>query len=59
MSSMEEVTAAEERVNAAKEALLTYVERREAIDREQHQRLMAKVKRAEAELLRAIAELGE
>ena len=59
MSSMEEVTAAEERVNAAKNALLKYLERGKMIDQERYRGLAAKVKRAEGELLRAIAEMGE
>lgn len=59
MSSVEEVEAAEARMNAAKEELLSYIERRKNIDREHHRRLLARVKKAQAELMRAIAGLGE
>ncbi len=56
---MEEVEAAEARMNAAKDALLDYVEQRKAIHRDQHRRLVARLKKAQAEFLRAISELGE
>jgi hypothetical protein len=56
---VEEVEAAEARMNAAKEELLSYIERRKNIDREHHRRLLARVKKAQAELMRAIAGLGE
>lgn len=58
MSSMEEVEAAEARMNSAKDALLNYIERRKTIDRDLHQRLIAQLKKAQAEFLRAISELG-
>ena len=59
MSSMEEVEAAEARMNSAKDALLGYLEGRETIDRDPHRRLVAQLKKAQAEFLRAISELGE
>ena len=59
MSTMEEVEAAEAKMNAAKDALLKYIEGRQAIDRDRHQRLVAQLKKAQAEFLKAISELGE
>ena len=59
MSNMEEVAAAEARMNKAKDALLSYIEEREAIDRDRHRRLVARLKKAQADFLRAISELGE
>ena len=56
MSSMDEVTAAEARMNAAKDELLDYVENRKALDSAEYRRLVAKVKRAEAEFLKANSE---
>ena len=59
MSSMEEVEAAEAKMNAAKDALLNYIESGNAIDRERHRRLVAQLKKAQAEFLRAVSDLGE
>ncbi len=59
MSRMEEVEAAEAKMNAAKDALLDYVEKRKTIDRDHHRRLVARLKKAQADFLRAISELGE
>jgi hypothetical protein len=59
VSSMEEVEAAETRMNAAKDALLNYIESGKAIDRDRHRRLVAQLKKAQAEFLRAISQLGE
>jgi hypothetical protein len=56
---MEEVEAAESKMNAAKDALLKYVEGRQAIGRDQHRRLVAQLKKAQADFLKAISELGE
>ena len=57
---MEEVEAAEAKMNAAKDALLlSYIEGREAINRDQHRRLLAQLKKAQADFLKAISELGE
>jgi hypothetical protein len=56
---MEEVEAAEVKMNAAKDALLNYIERHEAIDRDHHRRLASRLKKAEADFLKAISELGE
>jgi len=47
MSDMEEVEEAESRMNAAKDALMKYIEARESIDKEQ------------AEFLGGISGLGE
>jgi len=43
---MEEVEAAEARMNAAKDALMSYIESEDAIDRDRHQRLVAQLKEA-------------
>lgn len=59
MSSMEEVAATEEKMNAAKDALMSYIESREPIDGGQHGRLLARVKKTEADFLRAVSELGK
>ncbi len=57
MSKPEEVESAEAKMNAAKEALLSYIETAKPIDRDQHRRLLARVKKAEQEFMRAIAQL--
>jgi hypothetical protein len=59
VSSLEEVETAEAKMNAAQDALLNYVEGREALDRDRHRRLVTQWKKAEADFLRAIFELGE
>jgi len=59
VSNMEEVEAAEAKMNVAKDELLNYIERREAIDRDRHRRLVAQLKKAQADFLKAISELGE
>jgi len=59
MSDMEEVEAAEAKMNAAKEALLNYVEGRKSLDRDRHRRLVARLKKAQADFLNAISELGD
>jgi len=59
MSSMEQVEAAEAKMNTAKDALLRYIERPEAIDRDRHRRLLARLKKAQADFMKAISELGE
>ncbi len=46
-------------MNAAKDELLSYVERRKALDAAEYRRLVTKVKKAEAEFLRASSEMGE
>ncbi len=56
MGSPEEVESAEARMNAAKEALLSYVEGAKPIDRDQHRRLLARLKRAEEEFMKAVAQ---
>jgi len=57
MSSLEEVEAAEAKMNNAKDALLNYVESRKTLDRDRYVRLVAQVKKAEAQFLKAISEL--
>jgi hypothetical protein len=59
VSNAQEVQATEAKMNAAKDALLNYIEERQAIDRDRHQRLVAQLKKAQAEFLRAISELGK
>lgn len=59
MSNMEEVETAEAKTNAARDALLNYIEGRKAIDRDRHLRLVAQLKKAQADFLKAISELGE
>ena len=59
MSSKEDVEIAEARMNAAKDALLNYIEGRNAIERNEHARLVADLKQAQAEFLRTISRLEE
>ena len=59
MSTVEEVEAAEVGMNSAKDTLLRYVETQDAIDRDHHRRLVARLKKAQAEFLKAISKLGE
>ena len=58
MSTAETLEAAEAKMNTAKDALLSYVEQGTAIDRDHYRRLVARVKRAEAQFLKALSELG-
>lgn len=58
MMSRHEIAAAEARMNAAKDELLSYVEQRKALDSSEYRRLITNVKRTEAEFLRAISTLG-
>jgi hypothetical protein len=58
VSSLEEVEAAEARMNSAKDELLKYIEKQNTIDRDQHRRLVARLKKAQAEFLKAISDLG-
>lgn len=59
MSNIEEVEAAEAKMIAAQEALLRNIETHASIDREDHRRLQAKLKKAKAEFLQAVARLDE
>ena len=59
VSNREEVEAAESKMNAAKDALLKYIEEQKTIDRDRHRQLVAQLKKAQADLLKAISELGE
>ncbi len=52
MNDMGETEAAEARMNAAREELLSYVEGRRALDGDHYRRLVQKVKKAEAEFLK-------
>ena len=54
---MEEVEAAEAKMNAAKDTLLKYIEGGKTIDRDHHRRLVAKLKKAQADFLKAISGL--
>jgi len=58
MSTLEEVEAAEAKMNTAKDALMSYIEREKTIDLDWHRRLVARLKKAETEFLQAISELG-
>lgn len=57
MSSLEDVETAEARMHAAKEALLSYIEGRTPIQRDDHRRLLTRVKKAEQEFMKAISGL--
>lgn len=58
MSTTQNVEAAEAKMNAAKDALLKYVESGDSLEHDHYSRLVARVKRAEAEFLKALSELG-
>jgi hypothetical protein len=45
-------------MNKSKDELLKYIERHSTIDRDYHRRLIVRLKRAQAEFLKAISELG-
>ncbi len=57
MIDIEEVEAAEARLNAARGGLLSYVEQRETLDGERYRSLAARVKRAEAAYMRVVAKV--
>ena len=57
MSTTENVEAAEAKMNAAKDALLKYVESGDSVDHDHYSRLVARVKRAEAEFMKALSDL--
>lgn len=57
MSSMEQIEAAEAKMNNARNALLSYVESRKPLDRDRYRRLVARVKKAEAQFIKAISQL--
>ena len=59
MSNVEDVEAAEARMNTAQNALLSYVEAGTVIDRDEYRRLAARVKKARSEFMKASSELGE
>jgi len=55
MNDQHELESAEEKMNAAREALLSYVEQPRTLDPDQYRRLVARVKRAEAEFMQAVS----
>lgn len=57
MSRIEEVEAAEVKMNKAKDALLNYIESRKTIHQDLYRRLVVQVKKAEAQFLKAASEL--
>ena len=57
MSNIEEVERAEAKMTAAREALLSCIEGKKPVDRTDHRRLVARLKKAEQDFMRAIAEL--
>ncbi len=59
MSTIEDVEAAEAKMNAAQDALLRRIETRIAVDRDDHRRLLAKLKKAKAEFLQAVSNLDK
>ena len=59
VSNTEEVEAAESKMNAASDALLSYIKGAGAIDHDRHGRLVAQLKKAQAEFLKAISELND
>ncbi len=59
MRNIEEVETAEAKMNAAQEDLLRAIETRSSIDREDHRRLLAKLKKAKAEFLQAVSNLDK
>jgi hypothetical protein len=59
VSNSEEIEAAEVKMNPAKDVLLSYIETHAAIERERYRRLASRLKKAEADFLKAISELGE
>ncbi len=59
MSDLEDVARAEARMNAAKDALLDYVQQRKRLEGKQYRRLVARVKKTQAEFLGAVSQLGE
>ena len=56
MSSMG-IEAAEAKMNNAKDALLNYVESQKTLDRDHYRRLVARVRKTEAEFMKAISDL--
>ncbi|MGA2859213.1 MAG: hypothetical protein ABSE40_20290 [Candidatus Sulfotelmatobacter sp.] len=59
MSNLEKVESAEAKMNDAKEALLSYIEGRKPIDRDQHRRLLVRLKKAQQDFMKAISESGK
>lgn len=57
MSNLEELERAEAQMNAAKEKLLSYIERKTPLDRDDYRLLVARVKKAEQDFMKAVSEL--
>ena len=57
MSTIEEVERAESKMTAAKEALLSYIEGKRPLDRNDHRRLVARLRKAEQDFMNAISKL--
>ena len=55
MDELSAAEAAEARMNAAREELLSYVEGRRPLDRDKYRRLVQKVKNSEAEFMSVVA----
>jgi len=55
MNNIEEMEAAEARMNSARDALLNYLERRKEVDGDYYRRLVARVKKAEAEFMNVVS----
>lgn len=58
MSNVEEVEAAEAKMNTAQDALLNHIEGRQAIDRDRHRRLVAQLKKGAGGFLESDFGLG-
>lgn len=59
MSNIDDVETAEAKMNEAAETLLKYIAGRQSIARDQHARLVARLKKAQAEFLKVLSELGQ
>lgn len=57
MRTLEEVERLEAKMNAAKESLLSYIEGKKPLDRNDHRRLVARLKKAEQDFMKVISEL--
>ena len=57
MASIRDVEAAEAKLNRAKDALLSYVEQWKELDQADYKRLVARVKKAEAEFMNLVSGL--
>jgi len=55
MNNIEEMEGAEARMNSARDALLNYLEQRKEVDGDYYRRLVARVKKAEAEFMNVVS----